>query len=96
MRNEHSDRPQAFETPELEREQIERLRNMTLDERGQLVADACRLASDILNARRAMGIPDLPREPWPESTIQLLERWQRAESASEAIAARDTPEQSTK
>jgi hypothetical protein len=56
------------------REDLVRLRSMSLEERGRLVASACAAAATILRSRRAAGLPDVVRTPWPESTWEFFRK----------------------
>src|SRR5262245_14309500 len=53
-------------------EDLAALRNLTFDERGRLIASACRTAAEILAGRRQSGLPDEQPVPWPASTIEFL------------------------
>ena len=56
----------------LERRDIEHLRKLSLDERGELLMAACRAAAEIEASRLRMGMPPTRRAPWPESTRKFL------------------------
>jgi hypothetical protein len=55
-----------------ERRDIERLRGLSLEERGELLMAACRAAAEIEASRLKMGLPPTQPAPWPESTWQFL------------------------
>ena len=55
-------------------EDLVRLRSMSMEERGRLVASACAAAATILRSRRAAGLPDVVRASWPESTWEYLRK----------------------
>ncbi len=59
-------------------EELAALRRLSLDERGRLIASACRTAAEILASRRRCGLPDEQPEPWPASTVEFLKRHARA------------------
>ena len=56
----------------LERRDIERLRKLSLQERGELLMAACRAAAEIESSRLRMGLPPTRPVPWPESTRKFL------------------------
>jgi hypothetical protein len=56
----------------LERREIERLRGLSLEQRGELLMTACRAAAEIEASRRRMGLPPTQPAPWPESTWKFL------------------------
>jgi hypothetical protein len=56
----------------LEKRDIERLRKLSLDERGELLMVACRAAAEIEASRLRMGLPPTQPAPWPESTRRFL------------------------
>ena len=56
----------------LERQNIERLRKLSLQERGELLMAACRAAAEIEASRLRMGLPPTKPAPWPESTWKFL------------------------
>jgi len=55
----------------------QRLRSLTLQERGKMICAACRAASLIEQSRRASGLPPTKPAPWPPSTIALLKEYAR-------------------
>ena len=56
----------------LERRDEKRFRHLSLEERGELLASACRTAAAIEESRRQMGFPPSRPAPWPESTWKFL------------------------
>jgi hypothetical protein len=61
-----------------EREQheleIERLRGLSDEEKGEMISAVCRLAAAIVEGRKKAGLPPPIPTPWPESTWELLRR----------------------
>jgi hypothetical protein len=55
-------------------EEIERLRAMSMEERGRLIELACEAAAEIRRGRLASGLPDVTPEPWPASTWEFLRK----------------------
>ncbi len=55
-----------------DREEILRLRTLSMRERGEMLARACESAALIYYSRLAAGLPDVRPEPWPESTWEFL------------------------
>jgi hypothetical protein len=55
-------------------EDVARLRELSLEERGQMLEAACRAAAELAAARRAAGLPDAEPAPWPASTIEFLRK----------------------
>jgi hypothetical protein len=68
---------------------IEWLRNLSMEERGQMLARLCQEAADEERARIAAGLPPTEPEPWPESTWEHLRRWaaQSRETANDSASA---------
>jgi hypothetical protein len=58
------------------------LRGLTLEERANLLESACKSAEDLLEARRAAGLPEVVRAPWPASTFELLKKFASAYARS--------------
>jgi hypothetical protein len=56
----------------LERRDIERLRKLSLKERGELLMAACRAAAEIEASRHRMGLPPTQPAPWPDSTWKFF------------------------
>jgi hypothetical protein len=56
------------------REELIRLRSLSMEERGRMLEAVCNDAAEILRSRRAMGIPDPQPAAWPASTWELLRR----------------------
>ena len=59
-----------------------RLRNLSLEERGQMIEAACRTAADLSASRREAGLPELVSIPWPRSTFEFLAKHQAARARS--------------
>jgi len=62
------------ESPRQRDQQIQWLRSLSLEERGELIASACRAAAVIERSRIQSGLPPTQRAPWPESTWELLRK----------------------
>jgi hypothetical protein len=54
--------------------EFQRLRELSLEERGQMLQAACRAVAQIAAHRRAAGLPDPLPAPWPASTLDFLKR----------------------
>jgi hypothetical protein len=66
---------QVFDTTiiaKLELQDLDRLRSLSLSERGALLAAVCRDAAQIEASRLKMGLPPSQPVPWPESTWKFL------------------------
>jgi hypothetical protein len=66
---------QVFDTEAiatLEAGDVEALRKLSLDERGKLLAAACRDAASIEASCLKMGLPSTQPAPWPQSTWDFL------------------------
>jgi hypothetical protein len=50
----------------------ERFRTLSLQERGELLAAACRAAARLEGSRLRMGLPPSRPAPWPASTWDFL------------------------
>ena len=59
---------------EIDAAETERLRGLSLEQRGRLLALACRAAARIERSRVANGLPRTISIPWPESTWEFLRR----------------------
>ena len=59
---------------EVRGEDIARLRMLSMRERGELIASACRAAAVFYRSRLAAGLPDVEPAPWPASTWEFLKR----------------------
>jgi hypothetical protein len=57
-----------------EKEDIVRLRSLSMKERSVLLEAACEAATEILRSRLAAGLPLPQRDPWPESTWEFLRK----------------------
>ena len=53
---------------------IEGLRALSLEERGQLLEAVCRDAAVLTESRARMGLPPAEPAPWPRSTWEFLAR----------------------
>jgi hypothetical protein len=60
--------------PGQQRQRVERIRSLSLAERGELIVSACRTASLIEQSRFGCGLPPTRRAPWPASTLALLKK----------------------
>ena len=70
------------EPEEIERDELERLRGMSLADRGRLLAMACRAAARLDRSRAAAGLPPPAEEPWPKSTWEFLRNQARQHAQS--------------
>ena len=50
----------------------ERLRTASLDERGEMIRQACQAAAEIEVGRIRSGLPPTTPAPWPSSTWEFL------------------------
>jgi hypothetical protein len=57
---------------ELKRRAAVSFNDLSMEERGELLAIACRDAAAIEASKIAMGMPPSQPAPWPESTRQFL------------------------
>lgn len=55
-------------------QELRRLQDLSLEERGWMLHAACQAAAQILADRRAAGLPEPLPAPWPASTREFLER----------------------
>lgn len=62
----------AAEISEMERRDLGGFRQLSLEERGQLLAAACRDAAAIERSRLDMALPVSRGAPWPDSTWRFL------------------------
>jgi hypothetical protein len=69
----------------LEAGDVEALRKLSLDERGKLLAAACRTAVAIEANRIKMGMPPTEPAPWPQSTWNFLGECARRVRVSKAM-----------
>ena len=53
---------------------IARLRSLSMKQRGEMIAAACRAAASIRRSRIQSGLPDVVPAPWPESTWEFLRK----------------------
>ena len=60
------------EPDEIARDELEQLRAMSLQERGQLLAIACRAAARLDRSRAEAGLSPPAEDPWPKSTWDFL------------------------
>jgi hypothetical protein len=56
------------------REQLNRLRSLSFQERAEIFEGLCDSAMEILRSRKAAGLPDSKPAPWPESTWEILRK----------------------
>ena len=74
----NSDQPSHLrlphESPDHLMEEIEFLRSLSLDERGRMIASACRAAAKIARSRLENGLPPIVSAPWPVSTWEFLKK----------------------
>ncbi|MBI1900595.1 MAG: hypothetical protein HYS13_05735 [Planctomycetia bacterium] len=54
--------------------ELEKLRAMSIEERGRMIQAACRAAWEIHCSRIRAGLPPIPPDPWPESTIEFMRK----------------------
>jgi hypothetical protein len=54
---------------------LARLRTLSLDKRGELIALACQAATAVERGRMASGLGPSQPVPWPESTWMLLRKY---------------------
>ncbi|HUG91431.1 MAG TPA: hypothetical protein VML55_11385 [Planctomycetaceae bacterium] len=54
---------------------IERLRLLTMKERGEMLIAACQAAVEFLEGRARSGLPPPTPAPWPPSTVELFKRF---------------------
>jgi hypothetical protein len=54
------------------RQELDRIRKMTMEERGKLIIVACETAAEIEVSRQRMGLPPVLPAPWPDSTWKFL------------------------
>ncbi len=60
------------EPAEVEKDEVAQLQAASLEERGRLLAMACRAAARLDRSRAEAGLPRPAEEPWPESTWDFL------------------------
>jgi hypothetical protein len=53
---------------------VARLRALSMQQRSRLIESACETAAVIYRSRRAAGLPDVQRAPWPASNWEFLRR----------------------
>jgi hypothetical protein len=53
---------------------IARLRALTMEQRGQMIDEACRLARLIEDSKVKQGFPPTAPAPWPASTWEFLRK----------------------
>jgi len=66
------------------------LRNLTMQERGDLIMEKCSEAAVAERARIAAGLPPTPPEPIPASTLEFFRRAIARQQAKEAAAPSDS------
>ena len=57
-----------------DKEDIARLRALSMEERAKLIESACEAAAVIYRSRLAAGLPDITPAPWPASTWEFLRK----------------------
>lgn len=57
---------------QLDREDLARLRALSIHQRAELIESACETAAAIRRSRLAAGLGDIEPAPWPASTWQFL------------------------
>jgi hypothetical protein len=57
---------------QLDREEVVRLRALSLHQRAELIESACETAAAIRRSRMAVGPGEMEPAPWPASTWQFL------------------------
>jgi hypothetical protein len=57
---------------ELDRQEVERLRALSVRQRAELIESACETAAAIRRGRLAAGLGEIEPAPWPASTWQFL------------------------
>ena len=62
----------AMAHSQLDRDEIVRLRALSVGQRGELIASACEAAAIIRRSRLAAGLGEIEPAPWPASTWQFL------------------------
>jgi len=55
-------------------QELRRLQDLSLEERGWMLHAACQAAAQMVASRRAAGLPEPLPAPWPASTHEFLER----------------------
>lgn len=66
--------PLPRELPSDVQEKIARLRSLTMEQRSQMIKQACRMAAEIYKSRLKMGLPPVKRAQWPASTWEFLRK----------------------
>jgi hypothetical protein len=51
---------------------VAKLRGLSICDRGRLIELACESAAEIHRSRLATGLPEVERDPWPQSTWDFL------------------------
>jgi hypothetical protein len=69
-------------------EEIERLRRLTLEQRAELLRQACEAAEEARQARIESGLGDVQPDPWPTSTWEFLRKCAAQYDATHANAER--------
>jgi hypothetical protein len=57
-----------------DREDLARLRALSIQGRGRLIEAACQAAASIYRSRLTAGLPVLERDPWPKSTVDFFRK----------------------
>ena len=48
--------------------------SLDMHERGRMIESACEAAAAVYRSRLAAGLPDVQRDPWPESTREFFRK----------------------
>jgi hypothetical protein len=59
---------------EADRLELERLRSLSMKQRGEMLIAACRAAAALYESRMAAGLPPEEPAPWPASTWEFLKK----------------------
>ena len=68
------------------RQTLSEWQGKSLEERAEAISACCRLAATTMEARRGLGLPPLPHDPWPASTLTFL-RKQAADARQRSFEA---------
>jgi len=60
---------------QLDREEVLRLRTLSVRQRAELIESACEAAAVIRRSRLAAGLGEIEPAPWPASTWQFLKEY---------------------
>jgi len=62
------------ELPQQVDTETDRLRSLSMEQRGEMLDAACELAAELETARRKAGLPPSQPAPWPDSTWEFLRK----------------------